>query len=92
MERYVILKPVQFKGHRYRIGDLVDGDIVHSNRAEALIRMKVIARVPGDSALDSVAEEIQERIQEPGQALSDAGGTSDPARAGRKRGVIKKEE
>lgn len=50
MDRYVIVKPVQFRGRRYRIGDQVGGDIIHPGRAEALIRMKVIARMPETAA------------------------------------------
>lgn len=98
MERYVIVKPVQFRGRRYRIGDQVDGNIVRPDRAEALIRMKVIARVP-ETALESAAENSPEPSREPDQEIArepdqetGVGATSDPGKAGRKKGVTKKEE
>lgn len=82
MERYVIVKPVQFRGRRYRIGDQVDGNIVRPDRAEALIRMKVIARVPETSAasvktmvqamsdrMETVLESAAENRPEPAREL-----------------------
>lgn len=89
MERYVILKPVQFKGKRYRIGDQVSGSIVRFDRAEALIRMKVIARAP-EPALKSATEGSLEPAQKSGQE-PDVSAASDPEKEGKKKGASKKE-
>lgn len=49
MASYVIVKPAYFKGKRYGIGQVVDDSVVHNERAAALIRMNVIAKVSEES-------------------------------------------
>ena len=46
MARYEILKPACYKGIRHLIGEVVGDDVIHPERAGALIRMKMIAKLP----------------------------------------------
>lgn len=57
MARYVLVKPAYFKGKRYGIGEIVDESIIHSQRATALIRMKVIAKYVEETGARQKKEE-----------------------------------
>ncbi len=41
---YIALKPCRFAGQDFRIGDLIQGDLIHPGQVENLVNMKKIAK------------------------------------------------
>lgn len=46
---YIALKPCRFAGQDFRIGDHIQGDLIHPGQAENLVKMKKIAIANGEA-------------------------------------------
>lgn len=55
---YVALKPCCFAGHRFRIGEIVPGELVHPGNANNAVKMGLIAEQSGDAGTTAKTPEV----------------------------------